>query len=442
MLQENTTVEALPELDGIRRTTEFAGVPPWIYYSVTVVLCIAAALIGVSTASGLPSRVTRWDFSHYYLSALSLRQGNNPYTTNFDDLAGRLGLEAGEINLATYPPTFLLLLEPLTLMPERIAYWSWQLLNLILFIGALLLLFGRSRFGWPFVAAMVALALLYPPVQYHFYFGQSEIPILFLLAVMMRFMERRNGAGAGLCLALAGLIKLFPLLLVGYLIFQRRWRTLLWVCIGVLAGSIATLWAFGFATVISYVGAMLFVTRQRWIGLTWNVSVYAVASRLFWMLAGDNLSSHAEWARRAAGFSADALLLYFTVARTAIASRTEDPEWRVFSLWVVTSVLLSPTAWVHYMVLFLVFYAPLAFAINYAESDHRARTLALTSYLLLVPSIRPLLVFAVAAMVPRLGTSMAGQYVRGVGAMQFFSAALCYLAAYNFAVTRGSALKH
>ena len=62
-------------------------------------------------------RSNQTDFSHYYVSALAMRRGIDPYTTDLKPLASlknqcssrskanRLGLDVEEINIGTYPPS-------------------------------------------------------------------------------------------------------------------------------------------------------------------------------------------------------------------------------------------------------------------------------------------------------------------------------------------------
>jgi hypothetical protein len=70
----------------------------------------------------LPSRITQFDFSIYYASALALHENLDPYTIDLESLGGGLGLEIDPIHYATDPPTFLLMIEPLALMPLRRAF--------------------------------------------------------------------------------------------------------------------------------------------------------------------------------------------------------------------------------------------------------------------------------------------------------------------------------
>src|SRR5581483_1000199 len=188
----------------------------------------AAALVHVGlTAAELPARAGRFDFSIYYASALALRQNLNPYRINLARIGAPLGLETAPIEHATDPPAFLVCFEPLTLLPVRAAYWVWIALNLAALLAALRLLLGApsgidSRLG----LALGALALLYPPVGDHFFWAQNKLLVLLLLVLMARWMQQRRDAAAGLTLAVAGLWRGFPFILVGYLVLGRRWRAL------------------------------------------------------------------------------------------------------------------------------------------------------------------------------------------------------------------------
>jgi hypothetical protein len=93
---------------------------PYIFVSVSALALLYAGILLLS----LGSRARTWDFSHYYVSALAMRQGINPYATSLAPLASSLGLDIKEIDKATYPPTFILLFEPLTLLAPVSAYWA------------------------------------------------------------------------------------------------------------------------------------------------------------------------------------------------------------------------------------------------------------------------------------------------------------------------------
>jgi len=100
-----------------RRLVTGRGLAHALTESPTIVaLWVGAILHAVLIFGQLRGRVTRWDFSHYYLSALAMRAGVNPYTTDLRPLGRALAIEG--IDHATYPPAFLLCFEPLTLMTD------------------------------------------------------------------------------------------------------------------------------------------------------------------------------------------------------------------------------------------------------------------------------------------------------------------------------------
>ena len=75
--------------------------------------------------TSLPALAHRIDFTNYYDSAMTLRQGMDPYTTNLTAIGNRLGLETGPSIYASETPTFLLCFEPLTRFPPATAFWIW-----------------------------------------------------------------------------------------------------------------------------------------------------------------------------------------------------------------------------------------------------------------------------------------------------------------------------
>ncbi len=349
---------------------------------------MAAILQGLSIIVQLPGRVTRWDFSIYYLSATALRDGLNPYTADFNALGGQLGLDAGPIGHATDPPTFLLLISPLARIPERAAYDVWLGLNTFLLGAAfILLLGGSSGLTTRGRLAITALVVLYPPLGWHYLFAQSKIPILMLLVLMMRAMERGWNRAAGIFLALAGLLRIFPLLLIVYLALQRRWRVLAWTCVGLGSGGLVTLAIFGIRNSLSFTDGVALTFGHLSQARHIDIAIEAIISRVFWFTMGQQLTPTVDLIRRLTIAGVDAAFLGITIWATFKLKPGDDPDWRGFSLWIVASVLLSPTAWPHYMVLFLIPFSQIIYASIRSRIDSPAQWLALASYSLTVVTL-------------------------------------------------------
>lgn len=383
---------------------------------VIVLLCVVALLSLSMIFAELPARARRWDFSHYYVSALVLREGGNPYATDLRPIGDRLGVQTGQIDRATYPPTFYLLFEPLTLLPVLAAYWLWIALTTVELAAALFLLFGpASGFSARAGVAASAVALSYGPIGFHYHFAQCQMLILFMIAAMVRLMERGREAGAAAMLAAATLIRVFPILLVGYLVVQRRWRMFWWTGIWLAAGAIVTVALVGFGRSVSFFRVVPFIASDAFIREFSNVSTSGFIAREFSYVAGNHPSAALiEW-RRITILAAELGILAITVAATLRTGKAKiDQDWRALSLWVVAIIMLSPTAWLHYFVLLIFVFAQMLIAASRGRISGRALWAAFLGYAI-IEIVQPLVV----SMVTHNGADPQAllRYHRGIGAI-------------------------
>jgi hypothetical protein len=235
-------------------------------------------------------------------------------------------------------------------------------------------------------------------------------------------MERKHHAAAGLILGFAGAIRGFPLLLVGYLFMQRRTLELLWTGIGLAVFGMATVVLLGFHQTLSFTHGLYFVTRDRFLVIPLNVSLGAFISRLFWYSQTPIPGSAMELTRRIVVTLAELGLLALTVRATP-RLESSDTDFRVFSLWVTTSILLSPTAWVHYLVMALIPFALLAAAVNGGRARPRAIWMAVASYVIISISTAGRSVF---------GPNATNLFAIAVDECCFLSLLMVYVSAYWF----------
>ena len=330
-------------------------------------------------------RAAREDFAVYYLEAEGLRQNVNPYATSFVQTARAEGLNTRDIGHGSDPPTFLVfLIEPLTLLPLWTAYWIWQAANLICLITALVLLIGpesglASSFAWTFAV----LAAFYPPIASHFWFGQSKLPVLLLLVLTMRCLERRRDRLGGIILALAVLLRIFPLVMAGYLVLQRRWRTLAFAFLGLVIGGGITVAVCGLSNCTSFFESASGLVNDSVAGINRDISLYFFVSR---NLAGvsRHLGLRFEFFRQALVYTIDLTVLAATARATLMHPPNEDPDSRLFSLWVAASIFLLPVAWDYDLTLMLIPFGLIAIAAVRGEASRRTSTMAVISYVTLV----------------------------------------------------------
>ena len=72
---------------------------------------------------------------------------------------------------------------------------------------------------------------------------------------------------------------------------------------------------------------------------------------MFWYFFGVHPGATLDWARRAASWAAELWLLAATVRATVARPSNDDPDGRLFCLWIMTAILVSPTSWFYYLVL-------------------------------------------------------------------------------------------
>ena len=393
-----------------------------------VAVWVVALMILGTLVAELPNRANELDFSHYYTSSLAMRRGMDPYAIDLRPLATNLGLDVAENIRATYPPTFLLCFEPLTMLQPGRAYWLWTAINAVATLAVLAVLLGRgSNIDLTAAASLAGFALLYPPLMENFSYAQSQILVVLILALMMRWMERGMDRAAGIALAVAGLLRIFPLIMVGYLLARRRWTVLGYAIGGVAAGIAVTLLIVGPRLGLGFVRALGFVMDSSWMNRQVNVSLNAFIERGFVYSLEFPLPPSAEIARKIVTAICTITLVAFTYVSSAAPATDRDIDSRAFSLWVVATVLLAPTAWFHYMVLLFIPFAQLASAATLDRASNRAIWMGAASVLTLS-----------GAMILRvtLGQFLSKETIAVVREAPFAALVMAYISAYWFVKDR------
>jgi hypothetical protein len=210
------------------RRSRFLFYGEWI-----VVAVLLALLLRTFFLRGWPSLQS--EFPDYYLAAMLQRYGiplDRAYEWAwFQRQNDRLGVGDGLVSFAPNPPSSVLPMVPLTLLPPLAAKRVWMVLNLV-FLGASLWMLGSvTSLGWR-RRALISLCCVVP---LHFTFMYGRYYVLILLLLTGAYYASYHGAEitAGILLSAAAVLKLFPALCVILLIWKRNWRALA----GFLAGT-------------------------------------------------------------------------------------------------------------------------------------------------------------------------------------------------------------
>jgi hypothetical protein len=159
------------------------------------------------------------DLTSYLLSSQALLHGSSPWQTE-----------------AAYPylyPIFLaFILIPLSLVPRWLSTALWFLANLSALAVAVDIVLGlalektrlgpRERWGLPLLALLV---LLFNPIQNQMVNGQVNGIVLLCCVLFLKHLLRGRTLLASILLAAAISVKLFPLLLLAFVLFRRQYAT-------------------------------------------------------------------------------------------------------------------------------------------------------------------------------------------------------------------------
>lgn len=214
------------------------------------------------------------DFATYYLASRMLEIAPSAI---YDSAALNTLTSSDGPRLAfeyVYPPFLAGVMRPLARLPYHQAVAVWLMLETMCLMGGLVGLLTLTRCPGGRVGAAIALVLLllFTPAQEAVLLGQVS-PILLLLSVMgllLLSQERPiQELVAGILLSVATFIKIFPAILLIYLLLRRRWFCILGGAFGgvvcILAGLLwggdwVNTWTY-FAEVLParYTGSFIFV---------------------------------------------------------------------------------------------------------------------------------------------------------------------------------------
>lgn len=197
-----------------------------------------------------------WDSRHscvsaYFVAAQAAGEGRNVYDDGLYSLPADPGamrrartLGYFKVDVYEYPPPFLLLPRALRLLaPEFLAFrLLWFILNALV-VAVALLVVARSMDEPHATRALLfaPLVLAAVPMFSALQKGNLQLVVVALSMLGMVLIERGRAAAGGLLLAYATASKLFPGLLILYLLVRRQWRALAWTAGWGVVLTLATL---------------------------------------------------------------------------------------------------------------------------------------------------------------------------------------------------------
>jgi hypothetical protein len=276
-----------------------------------------------------------------WISARSLKQEMNPYSPE--------GLRANGDPSAGHPPTTGIWFLPLLRFPIGESALPLGIFILLLLSLHTQILAQELRFPSPLVTGALAFSLMTTTVcmKSHIHAGQLSELIAFLYVLGWYFLRRQRDVAAGATLGLACTIKLFPGLMVCFLVARRRWRAAIAAGAVWLVVAVAVTTRFGVACWGQFF-ALQEPIAKTWVGMIQNASLHGIVVRFFGPACGDAVAPPTG--------VTTAIILVTGGALLAAAWRLTRriPSIDVpFALFSVLSIFLNPWIWEHYNVFYL-----------------------------------------------------------------------------------------
>ncbi|HUW21389.1 MAG TPA: glycosyltransferase family 87 protein [Candidatus Bathyarchaeia archaeon] len=187
------------------------------------------------------------DFNVYWQAARITVDGGNVYQK----------LPTADIPPFNYPPTALIFFSFLLLLPKTVSFWVLLFISLLGLFGTILLLvrlWFTKKISWPAFLILGTLFIQYFPTKFTLTLGQINLVILFLVTFSYILLVRKRDIPAGVLLAAASLIKIFPAVLVLFFIKEKKKKACLAFVATCLLGIILTAIFFKPGLITDYFG--------------------------------------------------------------------------------------------------------------------------------------------------------------------------------------------
>lgn len=334
----------------------------YLMLSGAVVLAVLAAAHDAGDLRGYRNRYAQYDFRTYYEWGREYQQGESVWTPSPADPRRKA---------SNYTPFFIEPFSLLNRLDAPAAHLLWQL-GEIASLAAALWMVARNvspPLEPAAIIAVISLALLSRSLDELLFFGQSSALLLLAMVASWVASRRYREVPAGLWLAVAALLKLYPGILGGYYVVRRRWRVVAWTAVFSALGVVAT-------------GA----------GNWWNFVIYGLphSADIVWSFVPDrvsvlNLVFHLAGGTTLTGSSGRVTIIALTVGIDAVivavlvwaAARTEpdsELDELTFGLWLAGGLLISPETWHHEMPLLFPLYIATALIAGRALYGRSAET--------------------------------------------------------------------
>ncbi len=295
------------------------------------------------------------DFVQDYSAAQALRVGLSIYEGTGDnavrpeDYPDQV-LFAPPARFQNYHPPFnALLFVPFTFVPYAGSILIWSALSLVLYFGIGYLVLRELQISLPrhWLILLIGLMLCWYPFQMHIALGQVSMILIACLIIGWVLLRHNRPLLAGGMIGLACLIKLFPGLIIFYMIVRRKWYAAGAAIATLLVGGGVTVLLVGIDDLLYYVQQIAPENVAVHGPFLTNSALNGTIRRLF---------SDGRWVRPIVAAPQIAMMLYLLVSLMLVGfltyrlwrlPTTQRGEDSAFGLTCLVMLLMSPITWQH-----------------------------------------------------------------------------------------------
>jgi len=275
-----------------------------------------------------------------------------------------------------YPPFYGMLFIPLAGFADSAVLQIYRYINVGLLIATALIWRNMIavRSWWWWIPTLIICANLNPVLETLRY-GQIDIVIALLCSICYWCLLRNRDDAAGWLIALMTTMKLYPIVLLGYIILRRRWRGVRGVVVGMVVFNLIGVAVIGWADYVTFVRDVMPIIGGT-TAYVENQTIYAFVARLVAPSYPLAPFYDGDWTAVAS------VLALVIIALSAVVTMRDVPADSSlaalqYGFFVMVMALAIPVAWVGYQVpLYLIWVMVLWYAITQQISIARVSILA------------------------------------------------------------------
>ncbi len=324
------------------------------------------------------------DLDQDYLAAWALRNAQSIYGESIPRLAAIYGYNTNIGNF--HPPFNSILFLPLTLLPLNLAFVAMAVISLTLYLYCLELFLNYSNIPTRISRTLLIIAPLWYPILFAVGTGNTSVIIASLILLSWLALVKGSKRKAGILLGTSVLIKLFPAFIFLYLLFKKEHKVLIYALSTTAFGFLISLIIVGPADCIYYVTDVISHDVKDWGYFPLNASLTGLFYPLF--IKGPWTSPLLEIPLAGSFFTLIFSGIVIGVVCLKSARSDESKKELLFSLYLVSMILLSPISWMHiFVVLMLPYTLFLKMAISKQFTLSKIVLIAISFTLISIPDV-------------------------------------------------------